>query len=156
MAEDDDYIWTRRDAETHVAYEAFRVYLKVRSVRLTCEELGKSLDLITRWSARHQWVARVTAYDQYIGRQDTDSHVEELTKVRHKQLKVAEKLLDHLDRRLDEFIVKNQDPSIRWTQAFVAGTKAQLAATQIRDVQAELGGRIEEVMTKLERLQGGS
>ena len=59
--------WDRMKGESRQAYQAFRVYLRLgplnRSLAATGRELGKSTTLMSRWSARWSWVARVDAYD---------------------------------------------------------------------------------------------
>jgi hypothetical protein len=64
MADD----WARRDGETTPAFEAFRVYRDLgaaRSIRTVAKTLGKSAQLLERWSRTHDWVARATAYDNH-------------------------------------------------------------------------------------------
>lgn len=65
---DEPYPWFRRETETEVAFEAFRVYRDMgtsRSTRAVAHSLGKSAQLITRWSSTHHWVERARAYDNH-------------------------------------------------------------------------------------------
>lgn len=58
--------WERRPEESTPAYAAFVAYRDMgaeRSCAKVARELGKSCTLVTRWSARHRWVERVTAWD---------------------------------------------------------------------------------------------
>lgn len=58
--------WERQPGETPEAWEAFRHYRDggvTRSLRTVAEQLQKSQALMGRWSARHSWVLRASAYD---------------------------------------------------------------------------------------------
>jgi len=58
--------WDRQSQEGSRAYRAFRTYLELgpdRTLDRTAHSLGRSLSLIKRWSARHQWRARAAAAD---------------------------------------------------------------------------------------------
>lgn len=151
----DPHPWTRREEETTPAYDAFRTYLNQggsRSTANVAQELSKSKTQIDRWSGQHSWVERARAYDSYLMTAETDGHAEELARVRNRHMALADKLLDHLDHRLDDFIEKNQDPSVRWTQAFSAGTKAQESATRMRE-QGKESGLLEQILAKVQRLE---
>ena len=74
--------WERQEGESVKAYEAFQCYLNLgetRSQRLVSEQLSKSRQLISRWSANHQWVERVAAYENDLQRQ---AHAEAVKKAR--------------------------------------------------------------------------
>lgn len=149
------YSWTRREDETTPAYEAFRAYLNLggkRSLLNVAQELSKSEQMLKRWSAQYSWVERARAYDSYLMVAETDGHAEELARVRNRHMALADKLLDHLDRRLDDFIEHNQDPSVRWTQAFSAGTKAQESATRMKE-QSKESGVLEQILAKVQKLE---
>lgn len=149
-----DYPWLRITGETDTAYDAFRVYLRrsPRSQAKAAEELGKSVTVINRWAHRYRWVDRATAYDRYVEMGATDGLVDEMVRVRSRHLAVADKLLDHLDRRLDHYIATNQDPSVRWTQALAAAAKVQEVALRLKDNKKE-SGMFERALELLERLE---
>lgn len=149
------YSWTRREDETTPAYEAFRAYLNLggkRSLLNVAQELSKSEQMLKRWSAQYSWVERARAYDSYLMVAETDGHAEELARVRNRHMALADKLLDHLDRRLDDFIEHNRDPSSGWTQAFSAGTKAQESATRMKE-QGKESGLLEQILAKVQKLE---
>lgn len=145
----------RRDDESPPAYDAFCAYLNMggsRSTSNVAQELGKSKTQIDRWCTTHAWVERAREYDSYLMTTVTDGHAEELARVRNRHMALADKLLDHLDRRLDDFIEHNQDPSVRWTQAFSAGTKAQESATRMKE-QGKESGMLEQILAKVQKLE---
>lgn len=155
MATDEPYPWTRRDNESAPAYEAFRIYLNMgaeRSITEVAQEVDKARQVIGRWSSEHDWVERVRAYDRHMETASTDGHADELRRVRGRHLELSERLLDHLATRLTEFEATNTDPSVRWTQAFSAATKAQEAALRMK-AEGKEAGLLERVLANLERLE---
>jgi hypothetical protein len=78
------YIWERLPDESERAYRAFSVYLEFglgnRSFTKVLQKLGKKgsyIKQLQRWSSRHSWVARVTAYDQHTIEQHRERHFNE-------------------------------------------------------------------------------
>lgn len=74
--------WERLPGETNKAYRAFQVYLMLpiagdiderRSLKNTAARLGlASTTGVADWSAKYDWVARATAYDEYNGAKAID------------------------------------------------------------------------------------
>jgi len=123
-----EQIWTRRNGESTVAYTAFKEYLhqgKTRSLRSVAEALSKSETLMKRWSSEYDWPERSVAYDGYVMSADTDGLIHALAETRDKNLALMDKLRGLLDSRLDDFIARRDDPTIRWTQACIAMTKIE-------------------------------
>lgn len=58
--------WERRSDESAAAFEAFKIYLRLRSVKGAATELQKSPHLLYRWSDRYDWRDRARAYDNSI------------------------------------------------------------------------------------------
>ncbi|MGH8965906.1 MAG: hypothetical protein ACRDXB_11340 [Actinomycetes bacterium] len=89
MADD----WERRDGETTPAFEAFRTYRDLgagRSIRTVREALGKSSQLLERWSSTHDWVARVRAFDAHRDAQHLDDTAEQEAELLSRLLDSAE------------------------------------------------------------------
>lgn len=148
------YIWVRQEGETEQAYEAFQVYLRLgagRSIAKAAAKLDKSTQGLEYFSAKWSWVNRVAAYDNYLITAETDGLAHQMAESRDENLELVRKLRGHLSARLDEFIAKNQDPSIRWNQALTAMAKLEANAFSIRD-DAKTTERIEAVLEKVERL----
>ena len=59
--------WERRLDETEAAWEAFKTYRDMphRSARAVSRQLAKSWPLISRWSAKYDWVERANALDRH-------------------------------------------------------------------------------------------
>jgi hypothetical protein len=63
--------WERQPHDTDRAFEAFEVYRALgtsRSLAKAAERLGKSTQLLERWSKRDRWLERVYAYDRHEAR----------------------------------------------------------------------------------------
>lgn len=150
---DDRKAWTRRDGESPQAYEAFKMYLHqgaTRSLAKVGEALGKSTPLMERWSVTHDWVARSVPYDTFIADAATDGMVHALAETRDKNLALMDKLRGLLDSRLDDFIARRDDPTIRWTQACVAMTKIEANSLAMADTKktSERVQHVEELIEK--------
>lgn len=64
--------WERQPDESVKAYEAFSVYRDLgvkRRLDDVATKLSKSTTIMGRWSSQYNWIARVTAYDDYIDRE---------------------------------------------------------------------------------------
>ena len=150
----DDYPWTRRPGESPQAYDAFKIYLyqgTERSIRKVAKEIGKSASIVHRWSGSYGWVVRTSAYDSYLVSAHVDGEATELTRVRSKHLELADKLLDHLGQSMILW-KPGQDPSIRWTNAFVAAAKVQQTALTLKETTDKSDGEaLERIMSALEK-----
>lgn len=153
----DDKIWLRKDDESHQAYEAFREYMNQgagRSCMSVAQALGKSETLISGWSSRHGWVERITAFDRHLLEAETDGMIHQLAVCRDKNLALMDKLRDHLSHRLDVFIARDEDPSVRWTQALTAMAKVEQNSLLMKDDQ-KTTEKLENVMEMVDRLITG-
>ena len=156
-----EQIWMRRDDETEPQYEAFRAYLLMGSRRTLPrveKSQSRSRQTVSDWSAKYAWQARVKAFDRYAIEAPTDGMVHALAESRDKNLALIDKLRRLLDQRLDDFMEKRQDPSIRWTQALTAMAKVEQNALLMgkdSDQTSEKVSRVEEMLQELDdRIQG--
>lgn len=61
--------WDRRPdegAKAHAAFIAYRDLGTQRSLSAAAAEVGKTLGLLKRWSAQHEWLARAAAWDRHL------------------------------------------------------------------------------------------
>lgn len=102
--------WARRDGETEVAFEAFRVYRdmgKTRNIRSVAQVLGKSNQLISRWSSLHDWVTRSSAFDNHRDAEHLDATFDQ-------EQQILNRMLDSVDlmrRRAHEVLATTEEIS---------------------------------------------
>lgn len=75
--------WRRQPGESRQAFAAFEVYRDgatrgARSIRRSARKLGKSRQLLERWSVRWRWVERCDKYDFAVHRLRWARHAEEV------------------------------------------------------------------------------
>lgn len=91
MSKEKSQPWDRLPGEGKQAYEAFTLYLKQRETRSqnnVSKELGKSRQLISRWSAQYNWVKRAEKFDEYTFQEEMKEDRKYLREMRQKDLKV--------------------------------------------------------------------
>lgn len=148
--------WDRQPAETTPAYDAFRNYLYMgpaRSTEKVARQLAKSKTLMTRWSGRHGWVARVQAFEAHQAREaDAEFMAANRERARRHaelaamQLEAASVPARELMRRLQanpEFVEKLPAAELVRLAATMGRTYKQLVVTErlARDMTTEnLGG----------------
>lgn len=147
--------WQRRDDETDRAYEAFATYLGMGTQRTNLkvgEALGKTKWHMDTLSGRYQWVERVRAFDRYMGAVTTESYADMVRAVTDQQVTLIDKLFSRLNDSIDQ-LRPGDDPTIRWTQAFTAATKARTTLLDYNKPDApkhtELSEKIAAILDKL-------
>lgn len=147
--------WERRDDETSVAYAAFRAYLEQgaeRSSDNVARALGKSSTLISRWSARHEWVARSRAWDSIPAKAAAESYAERASRIAEQHDRVATKLLKKLEANLDK-MPEGMDPSVKWSTAQMAAHRGHSFAADLTKPESsakeEIIKSIEQIVTRL-------
>jgi hypothetical protein len=147
--------WERRADETSVAYEAFRAYLELgseRSSERVGKMLGKSHTLMTRWCARHEWVARSRAWDSISANAAAESYAQRAARIAEQHDRVATKLLAKLEANLDA-LPEGADPSVKWSTAQMAAHRGHSFAADLTKPEGtakeEIVKSIEQIITKL-------
>ena len=105
--------WERQEGESVKAYEAFQCYLNLgetRSPRLVSEQLSKSRQLISRWSANYQWVERVAAYENDLQRQAHAEAVKKARQMADRHISIAMKMQQKALQALKEMDPRDIDP----------------------------------------------
>jgi hypothetical protein len=101
--------YSKKKDETAEAFEAFATYRDMgtgRSHASVAEKLGKSEQLIGRWSRKHGWIKRVHAYDAELDRRKRLVDLREVERMRKRQIQSALAMQDlgniELWKMLDE------------------------------------------------------
>ena len=105
--------WERQEGESVKAYEAFQCYLNLgetRRQRLVSEQLSKSRQLISRWSANYQWVERVAAYENDLQRQAHAEAVKKARQMADRHISIAMKMQQKALQALKEMDPRDIDP----------------------------------------------
>lgn len=137
-------VWDKRDNESAIAFEAFARYRDAQeSHAQVAAALGKSLQLMYRWSREHAWSARRDAYIAQRDRVATQAQLRaigeveaertrEIAAMNERHIKVARAIMGKIAKRLTDM------------------TDADVAAMEPKDV-----ARWVEVAVKVERLARG-
>lgn len=142
--------WERRADETDRAWEAWLTYRDMgpsRSIAAAAKKLSISQPTIHRWSSAHDWRERVKPYDRHVDKMAVAAYTERATELMDQQLRLSKKLLDQLEGTIDA-MQPGQDPTMRWSTAYAAGTRAQREALneirpdKVRDEGDESDGTV--------------
>lgn len=88
-----EHPWERQPDETDKAYEAFRAYLELgpgRTLREVETKLGKSRQLISRWSSKHGWVGRADAFEAEGHKRADDATLDAIAERAKRQAQIAQ------------------------------------------------------------------
>lgn len=97
--------WERQPGEGIKAFEAFNTYMLMgtsRSLSKVAHELGKSSQLMSKWSSLWNWVDRATAWDieqENLARKD---QIEAIKKMRKRHATLATQMLAKVTRKLSQ------------------------------------------------------
>lgn len=134
--------WFRQKGESRKAYEAFANYRDMgmgRSLPKVAQRLGKSLELMKRWSARHEWVDRTDAFDTNEEFELLVAEREERITMRRNDARIARMFKQKVVDRLKTLKVEELSPTqlARWFETAVKVERLSLGeATGIVQQQA--------------------
>jgi hypothetical protein len=157
--------WERQDNDTDKSFEAFVAYRDMgadRSLAKVGEQLGKSTELIERWSSKDKWVARVNAWDIEQDRLWRESLATERRKMAERQARTAALA----QSKIAAWIV-NLDPdelsaneAARWLEVATKIEQAVLGLPQKVELSGPDGSALqvenmsaEETMARLRQVQ---
>lgn len=137
--------WERQEGESVKAYEAFQCYLNLgetRSQRLVSEQLSKSRQLISRWSANYQWVERVAAYENDLQRQAHAEAVKKARQMADRHISIAMKMQQKALQALKEMDPRDIDPKnlvafIREATKLERESRAEIVRETEHKIEAE-------------------
>ena len=96
-------MWERQPSETNRSFAAFNEYLQMgpqRSLSKLAQKLGKSTTLLSGWSARHDWMRRVRAFQHYENRMITERIVEGTAAMRERHAMLGQQLQARAQTRI--------------------------------------------------------
>lgn len=128
--------WERCDNESDESWEAFVSYrdMAPRSNARVARQLGKSVQLVDRWSSRHSWQARVILWDREQDRAWLDELAAARKDAARTQWSIATTMLEKVQQSV-ETIAESDEPlapsdAAKWVE--VAG-KALTTALSTTD-----------------------
>lgn len=127
--------WERQDGETIKQFEAFVVYRDLneeRSLAAVAQKLGKSKQLLCRWSSKNNWVDRCSAWDDERDRVARQEQIKNIKKMREEHAKVARNMIKIANKGL----LKMMDEKGNLKVALNANEVARLA---------EVGSKMERI-----------
>lgn len=118
MEDTDVYIlepepWERQLNESTPAFEAFACYRDMGASRSTAKvsrQLCKSVSLMNRWSAEHDWVKRVAAWDAEKDRVARETQIKDIVEMRQRHAATAKQMMDLADSALQH--IKPEEVSV--------------------------------------------
>lgn len=123
MAKIQQYTWERLPTESNVAWQAFVTYRDLgieRTIPKAASILGKSSRLLSRWSAKYDWVQRTRDWDSFLDEQRRVGEIEAVKEMgrRHAQISIlglqgVQAVMDEFLRRLDNGIIDAANTSDR-------------------------------------------
>lgn len=168
-------IWHQQEKESIKAFEAFVIYCELpyvqkesRSCARVGDELGKSEDLIKRWSRNHNWQERIRAYDAMMTdkRQQVTERVykDDVLQMHERHKTVARTLVAKVIARLNSMTEEQTDGMTigEMLKMFEVGIKVEKEAigqpstiignaqfAQLEKALGELGLTLSEVMEQI-------
>ncbi len=115
--------WDRQPGEGDEAWEAFVLYRDMgarRSQESVGGKLGKSRQLMSRWSAEHGWVARAGAWDREQDRVRREAHLEEIAEMSRRHATEARALQTAILRPAHELLRRLQANELDLTSVKVS------------------------------------
>ena len=95
--------WDRRPEETPPAWQAFQMYRDLgldRSQAEVGKQVGKNLNLMSRWSARHEWVTRAASWDNHLDEQRQQAAEEAMIEMGRRHADIGAAALNLVAQRL--------------------------------------------------------
>ena len=104
--------WERQNEETPKQFEAFVVYRDMgmdRSLSKVAKVLGKSAQLMSRWSSDNKWVERCAAWDNEQDRIARQEQIKDIKKMRKRHADVASDMITAAAKGLKEIMEKPKE-----------------------------------------------
>lgn len=116
--------WSRQKGESRQAFEAFCVYRdlgRIRSQEKVANELGKSAQLMSRWSSKWGWVERVAAWEEELDRQNRLAQIEDRKEMAKRHINEAMMFQQKVLERMRELKPSELTPNdmARWFETAV-------------------------------------
>lgn len=127
-------LWDKREDESPPAFAAFQTYRDLgseRSISHAAKIVEKDISLLERWSTKHKWVLRASAYDAWLDQEAQAKQLKERTEMAKRHAKMAMMVQQKLVERLNEFNADSITPGEipRWFDVAVKVERLSRGAT---------------------------
>lgn len=106
--------WFRFEGESKVAFDAFEIYLNLgteRTNKATAKRVGKSVQLMDRWSSKNEWVRRARAWDNHNTKMFQDQYDNATVEIARRQARIGKTLqsvgMQHVEKLEGEDVRMN-------------------------------------------------
>jgi hypothetical protein len=155
MAYRKNYAWQQQPGESDRAFEAFTCYRTLepgeRSLAKVGSELVKSTTLLSRWSARWQWVERAREWDAHLDRCRLEHRIEVKKRLDEEHLKIIWgariKAIEALAQMSPEDLASKPSELRHWLMELIHLKRLIMGepeTTDVRREKIELQATIEE------------
>lgn len=131
--------WDKRKGETAPAFEAFVLYRDMgpkRSLEKAASRVGKTKQMLGRWSSEHDWQDRTAAWDEYLDRRVQEDNAHEHLEMNRRHGQLARMLQGKVVERLQGIDVDAIKPADLARIVDVAVRIERLAAGAATDIAA--------------------
>lgn len=100
---DEKPIWQRVDSDTDKSFEAFCQYRDLgagRSLEKVAQKYAKSIPVLKRWSAGHNWVERCAVYDTWVDDEHSRERIKRQKRVETNAWKDYEAIRKGIEKRI--------------------------------------------------------
>ena len=145
------YPWERQLYESRKAFEAFCIYRDMgpaRSLVKVGRELGKSTQLVERWSAKWNWVERTAEWGDDQDRELRRTQTDDIKKMneRHANLAAAlqGKVIEKLQSVMPDPVTKTIHPDVERMTMVSLSRLVEVGVKVERQARGEAGELVEE------------
>jgi hypothetical protein len=157
--------WEQQPGESARAFSAAQIYFHAgpgRSLAQVAQELSKSVQLIKRWSSKHNWVERAAAYDAHMAEVEQSRLEEEVRRQAEEKAAEWNARLDALRERewaTSEAIIRRVETMLKFPieqQEIVNGEKGTVTIIKPIKWTGSDMGKLALAASKLGRLATGA
>lgn len=138
-----EFPWLRQPGEGAKPYEAFSTYMLMgteRSQVKVAAELGKSRQLLSKWSAQWNWVERANAWDLEQERLARLDQMEAIRKMRKRHAALASSMLAKVAKRMEQMQPEELSPQDVKAFVDVASKLERISRGDVGEVVEERDG----------------
>ena len=139
--------WGKQKGESRQAFEAFVCYRDMgpdRSQEKVAEKLGKSTQLMSRWSSRWNWVERAGMWDEELDRRNREEQIKARKDMAERHIREAQLFQQKVLERLREINPSELSPKDMATWFDIAVKVERLSRGEATEnMKQDVNGQVE-------------